>query len=207
MPVGLRSLSSAVLGRRPPQSSLTPMRLQLLLLLLSVGLSAVEEGPFPVLDVIDGGTIEIQRDGKLERVRLLYVDAPEVPDNDDGEAFTEGHVAKILLGLMLGEKASVRLWAPGASLTRDPNDRLLACPIPDGWHKSPEEPIELSSLQVAIIRHGLSPYWRKYGDAPEPLHTKLMGCQSTAEAAKHGFWETAPDWMRDEENERTAPQP
>jgi len=44
-----------------------------LLLLLAVALSSVEEGPFPVLTVIDGDTIEVQREGKPERVRLLYI--------------------------------------------------------------------------------------------------------------------------------------
>ena len=177
-----------------------------ILLLVAVALSAVEEGPFPVLKVIDGDTIELERQGKAERVRLLYVDTPESIDNDHGKEMPEGKAAAILLGLMLGDPASVRLWSPGDRLKRDRYDRILACCIPEGWAKEPGQAPETASLQVALVRHGLSAYWRKYGEAPEPLHSVLLKAQASAEENKKGAWETAPDWMRDKANERTAPK-
>jgi len=67
-------------------------------------------------------------------------------------------------------------------------------------------PAELQSVANFLIAHGHSVYWRKYGDADEPLHSLLVKCQQVAEQEKAGTWATAPDWMRDKSNERTAPR-
>jgi len=85
-----------------------------LLLLLVATLSAVEVGPVPVLKVIDGDTIEVQLDGKPERVRLLYVDTPEASDNDHGKAMPEGAKAAAFLANLLPAGCVVRLYSPNA---------------------------------------------------------------------------------------------
>ena len=47
---------------------------------------------------------------------------------------------------------------------------------------------------------------RKYGDAPEPVHTEMVQAQETARTANAGAWATAVKYMTDKSNERTAPK-
>ena len=179
--------------------------MRLLLLLFAVALSAVEEGPCPVLKVIDGDTIEVQREGKAERVRLLYVDTPECSDNAHGTCMPEGKAASEMLRKTLPVGTEVTLWGPAAALGRDRYDRLLATVTVNAsrqaWH-----PVELQSVAGSLIAQGHSVYWRKYGDAAEPLHSLLAKWQEVSEQEKAGAWATAPEWMRDKANERTAPK-
>jgi len=180
------------------------MRLPLLLL-LAVALSAVEEGPFKVLKVIDGDTIEVQREGKPERVRLLYVDTPESGDNDHGKAMEAGRRAKDGLAEILKPGASAKLWAPGDRLDRDRYGRILAIVTADVVSPSGTAPAS-ANLNALIVSLGWSPYWRKYGEASQPHHSVLLSSQREAERFAMGAWATAPDWMRDKANERTAPK-
>jgi endonuclease YncB( thermonuclease family) len=60
-------------------------------------------------------------------------------------------------------------------------------------------------VNAAIISAGWSPYWRKYGQAPEKSHQGYLDAQKAAEEAKAGAWATIPQWMKDKANETTAP--
>jgi endonuclease YncB( thermonuclease family) len=177
----------------------------LVCLLLIASASAVETKPVPVLRVIDGNTIEVGSDlGGMQvplRVRLLYVDTrpsagvtaeEEVPD-----------MAAIALGLMLGDSDSVVLWAPGTDLRSDAAGSVIACVVPTPWIDG-DKPAAMSGVSAALIAHGLSAYWRKPGEAPEPLHMALLQIQEKAIAEKSGLWSTAPQWMQAKADERPA---
>ena len=200
------------------------MRLPLLIL-LAAALSAVEEGPFPVLKVVDGDTIEVlysphpersSVEPKPTRVRLLYVDTPEASDNDHGKAMPEGKAAKAFLAEQFGEGASVYLWAPDKALKRDRFDRLLAVIYqepphpPDPGTETDVTKIMIHAprvcLNVKIVQAGWSPYWTKYGDAPKDIESGFVFGQNNAKIEKAGAWATAPKWMADKANERTAPK-
>jgi len=178
------------------------MRLPLLLL-LAVALSAVEEGPFPVLKVIDGDTIEVEREGKPQRVRLLYVDTPEASDNDHGKLMPEGQKAKEFLRDLLPEGFLVKLEDDQRErLTRDRHGRILA--IVWKAERRGHDLDGIPSVQESIISAGWSPYWQKYGTASFRLDDAWSANEELAREAKRGAWATAPDWMRDKANERTA---
>jgi endonuclease YncB( thermonuclease family) len=164
--------------------------LQSLILLALWGWLGAAEIEGTVLAVIDGDTV----DTTAGRVRLRWIDTPESRDNAHGQRMPEGAAATLALRQLLPTGATVALWAPGPAVERDRYQRLLAVVTPAG---------SASSAQEAMIRAGWSPYWRKYGDAPEPYHAALLAAQAAAESASAGGWATAPGYMRDKANERT----
>lgn len=184
----------------------------LILIAALASLGAVEIGPVPLVSVHDGDTLTVKLDGKDQRVRLLYVDTAEVTDNDHGQLMKEGETAKVRLNQSFIIREAY-LWGPGDKLAADRYGRLLAYVVPvderrgrsDGTYP-PREPLPNQirpSAEEILILAGQSVYWRKYGDAPEPLHSRLLDAQAKAEAAKAGAWTTAPQWMKDKSNERT----
>lgn len=171
-----------------------------LLALLACGaLLAVETAPLEVLAVADGDTITVRSDAGPLRIRMLYLDTPESHTNQHGEAMPEGVAAAAALRAALPAGARVVLWSPGSAFEDDVYQRRLAVVLRvDG-----EERTNLTALQV---RAGWSVYWRKYGAAPEPLHSELIAAQDAARAARAGAWATAERMMEDKANERMAPQ-
>ena len=101
--------------------------LTLLVMLLTVALTAVEVGPYKVTKVVDGDTIWIETELGDQQVRLLYIDTPESSDNAHGKKMPEGIFAKeYLTELLLNRK--IRLQAPGKKIERDRYNRILAVP-------------------------------------------------------------------------------
>jgi endonuclease YncB( thermonuclease family) len=187
--------------RRPHRRRTLPHPLLAVLLLgLCSLLAAIELGPVPVGQVIDGDTIDVFLDRLPRRVRLLYIDTPESRSNTHGEASAEGKAASEALRKILPPGSRVTLWGPGVSLETDRYQRLLAVATPAG---------RAISLQEAQILAGWSPYWRKYGDAATTwpqLHARLLAAEEAARDAKAGAWETDPKYMTDKGNERTTKQ-
>jgi len=100
---------------------------------------------------------------------------------------------------MLPPGAQVVLWGPGETLEADSYGRVLAVVyrVTDGRREN---------VNATMVRAGWSPYWRKYGDAPEPVHTEMLQAQEAARTANVGAWATAVKYMTDKSNERTAPK-
>lgn len=166
----------------------------LLLLIWSSTACAVEVHA-QVGHVIDGDTIAIA-DGT--RIRLLWVDTPESHTNSHGIAMPEGAAAAAFLRTTLPKNSDIRLWGPGDALSTDPYGRQLAVVlIGTSGNRSAQE---------AIIRAGWSPYWIKYGRAPEPYDAALRAAQESAQQDRSGAWTTAPAWIRDKANETTGKQ-
>lgn len=192
------------------------MHLRLIFLaVLVLQVAAVEVGPVPVVKVIDGDTIAVTVDGKEERVRLLYIDTPESRNNDFGGQIPEGLKAKEFLTGMLPVGSQIRLWGPKARLKRDKYDRLLAIVIQlrgaDGnplAEPAPQGQIRvgvIGNVNADIVRAGWSPYWRKYGDAPEPYNGSFLLAQNEADKEGAGLWSSNLEWIQNKANERTAP--
>jgi len=178
----------------------------LLLLFVAFTLTAVEVGPVPVLKVIDGDTIEVQLDGKPERVRLLYVDTPESGDNEHGKAMEEGKKAAEALSSLLPVGTSVMLCSSGRALASDRYGRLLALIVRFDDVPTNTDAAAPTTINSMMILAGWTPFWRKYGEPNAPLASELSTMQTEAERVKAGAWATAPDWMLDKANERTAPK-
>lgn len=195
------------LGTYSRTTTLTTMVRSLCLLALSLCLQAVEV-PATVVRVIDGDTVETS----AGTVRLLWIDTPESRGNAHGPAMPEGKAATAFLEGKLAKDAKLTLWGPGEALEKDRYQRVLAVI----WLHEQQvigagnNPGTLTDVQVnvnaAIIRAGWSPYWRKYGQAPEKMHKALLDAQEEAQTAKVGTWATSPQWMTDKANETTAPK-
>lgn len=177
------------------------LRFVLLCSFLLSQITAVEIGPVPLVGIVDGDTINVTIDGQEQRIRLLYIDAPEKNNNSHGAAMQEGQGATAALTKILDGKP-VYLWGPADTLKADRYGRLLAV-----VHPSDDKGKVEKSAQETVIREGWTVYWRKYADAPSPYHERLMKSQQEAEQAKAGAWATAVQWMRNKSNERTAPKP
>jgi endonuclease YncB( thermonuclease family) len=159
-------------------------------------LAAIESETLLVQQVIDGDTIAVTQALGPVRVRLLYLDTPESRTNAHGAAMPEGTAATAHLAQLLPPGSHVRLVAAGETFERDRYERLLAVVYPVG---------AATSAQEHQIAAGWSVYWRKYGQATDPLHRRLIIAEQTAAEQQRGAWATVPQWMRDKRNERTAP--
>ena len=111
----------------------------------------------------------------------------------------EGKAASASLRAALPLGTQVVLWGPGEELEADSYGRVLAVVYR-------VEGDRRENVNALMVRAGWSPYWRKYGDAPEPVHAEMLGAQVEARAARAGAWLTAEKYMVDKSNERTAPK-
>ena len=177
------------------------MKTIFLLVLTTAFAYTVETEPVKVIRAYDGDTITVAgKVGGIEypvKVRLLHVDTPEIRSNSHGEAMEEGMAARDLVrSLVLGDDVKVRLWSKGDKLNTDRYGRVLAVVmLEDG-----------KSVQEHLVAAGLSPYWRKYGDAYGTLHDALIDAQTQAKIDTKGLWGSNRKWIQDKSNERTAPK-
>jgi micrococcal nuclease len=112
--------------------------------------SALQATTHQILRIVDGDTIDINYNGKRERVRLLCVNTPESVHPDKKQNVPMGKVAaEYAKGRLSGK--SVDLEFEG-SRTRGKYGRLLAYVIVDG-----------QNFNLELVRQGLSPYYTKYG--------------------------------------------
>jgi micrococcal nuclease len=148
--------------------------------------------------VLDGDTLDVQRAGKVDRVRLAGVDTEErlhatseaiagAPQTVFGE-----ETALWLARLLPAQGQLFLLRAPGGE-RRDAHGRLLAhLALPDG-----------RDLNVLLVRLGRSPYFQRYG-ASEVDHAGLEGAQRAARAEQLGIWNPRTNRPRESEAPRAA---
>jgi len=142
------------------------------LLLLVAALVAVETDPIKVLSVYDGDTLTAElADGTTAKVRLLWLDTPELRNNRNETARPESaEAARNQLALACEDADRLTLWSPHDEIRKDRYGRLLAVvKLYDGDAHI--------SAQALMIASGWSVYWRKYGDAPEPMHSSMLKLQ------------------------------
>lgn len=141
--------------------------------------------------VVDGDTIHVQLDGKVEKLRLLCVDteeklgsgaaSPTKPQTVFGEEcalWAQEYFAKLGKD---GAAPKVALRFPaGRESHRDPFGRLLCHVIlPDG-----------TDYNLLLVKLGKSPYFSKYGYS-EIAHAEFVAAQNEARAKKIGIWDPA----------------
>lgn len=142
---------------------------------------------FEIAKVIDGDTIHIQRQGKLEKLRLLSVDTEE-----QASSSTTGTKAPTVFGeecalwareffaglAPAGEKPRIGLAFPRGKEEYDFYGRLLCHVIlPDG-----------TDYNLMIVELGKSPYFTKYG-YDEIDHEAFVAAQRNAQRARRGIWD------------------
>jgi len=149
--------------------------------------------------VVDGDTITVNvtMQGKVytdKKVRVMYIDTPEVRNNSHGKAMREGRLATALLKKHLQPGHRVTLVNPEGTIGFDRYGRLLAIVL-----------FNHTSIEELMIRSGYSVLWRKYGSPPEPYLSNWLDAEKEARRKERGCWDSCPKWMRDKRNERTAP--
>ncbi len=145
---------------------------------------------FDVTKVVDGDTIWVQRNGKVEKLRLLSVDTEEQLSVGTSQANSTkpptvfGEECAIwarafFAGLASdGKPPRVGLVFPHGEEKHDVYGRLLCDVIlPDG-----------TNYNLMLVEKGKSPYFDKYGWS-EIDHEGYVAAQKSAQAQKLGIWD------------------
>ena len=103
-------------------------------------------GPYELLYVIDGDTLQLRIDGQSKRVRLIGVDAPESAQRDESKNTPEGEAAALFMKELLKGK-NVQLYLEYDEQRIDAYGRTLAYVYMDDG-----EPM----LQEALLRAGMA---------------------------------------------------
>ncbi len=215
MPLDVRTVRpNAAASRRVARvAGCVRFGMRLTLLLAIAAMVWAVEVPATVVRVSDGDTIVATlAAGNEVKVRLLYIDTPESKDNSHGEATAEGKRAAEFLRAELPVDSRVELWSPADVLERDRYDRVLAViwkheAMYVGAAGGGAQHIQATrNINLAIVRAGWSPYWRKYGKAPGELDAAYAAAQEQARADNAGAWGTDPQYMIDTSHETTAPR-
>ncbi len=82
------------------------------------------DGPYPILSVIDGDTVQLQIDGQQETIRVLGIDTPETEHSSRG-AECYGAEASAYAQELLAD-TSVHIQTDSSQDMRDKYDRVLA---------------------------------------------------------------------------------
>lgn len=137
--------------------------------------------PSKVISVVDGDTIKILHGKKQEKIRLIYIDAPEM-----SQAY--GKKAKqALADYLYGKEVSLKRYE------QDHYGRTLA-----------EVFVAERNINVALVREGHAWAYRRYTDSPVYLNA-----EKHARIHKLGLWrlpsdqQTAPwVWRKNERSRR-----
>ncbi len=122
-------------------------------------------GPCDVTHVTDGDTLNVRCDGRKEHVRMLQIDTPERDDPLYEEA------GDALEALIAGRRVELELGPE----ERDVHGRLLAYVFAGD-----------ANLNLAMIEHGWSPYFDRYGVGKYPR--EFAEAERAARDAKLGIW-------------------
>lgn len=157
----------------------------------------VPEELFEVVRVVDGDTIHIQREGEIQKLRLLSVDTEEKlsgrannggskPETVYGQASADWAVS-FFAGLADEQGVTrVGLLFPEGIERRDVYGRILChVVLPDG-----------SDFNLALVALGRSPYFNKYGNSLI-CHEAFARAQVRAREARLGVWNPATNAARD----------
>jgi micrococcal nuclease len=124
-----------------------------------------------VVRIIDGDTIKVRHRGRLESIRLLYIDTPET--NQPG--FEE---AKDALQSIVGKEVRLKFEDPNQP-TRDKYNRLLAYVISGGINTS-----------IEMVNLGWSKFYTKFGKGR--LANQFEQAQRQAHREGRGLWGFEP---------------
>lgn len=146
--------------------------------------------PLEIVRVVDGDTLHVRRDGKVEKLRLLHVDTEERMKSDVQGSPTKPKTVfgeecalwaqEFFAGLGSdGAPPRVALWFPDGAEQRDVYGRLLChVLLPDG-----------RDYNLMLVELGKSPYFNKYGNSE--IHERFVAAQAKAREGKLGIWNPA----------------
>ncbi len=146
---------------------------------------------YDVVKVVDGDTIHVDRDGTVEKLRLLSVDTeeriqtsyrgtPTKPNTVFGEECAQWAM-EFFDALAEGDgPPRVGLRFPEDVERRDVYGRLLChVVLPDG-----------TDFNVLLVEKGKSPYFNKYGNSLI-AHAEFVAAQARAQEHQLGIWDPA----------------
>lgn len=133
-----------------------------------------DTGFYAVVKVVDGDTIDVDMNGRIERVRLIGINAPESVDpRRTVECF--GIEASNYAKLVLSEKR-VRLERDGSQQDRDSYDRLLRYVFLENG----------TNVNELIVREGYAyEYTYKF---PYQYQKEFKQAEKDAKASGKGLW-------------------
>ena len=138
---------------------------------------------YDVVEVIDGDTIHILRDGRVEKLRLLSVDTEEKIAGRPAASPTKPETVfgqETALWARESLPARIGLSFPNGEERRDAYGRLLCHVIlPDG-----------RDFNLLLVELGKSPYFNKYGNSRID-HEAFVRAQEAARSASLGIWDPA----------------
>jgi len=140
-----------------------------------------------VIKVIDGDTIDIIKEGKTERIRLVGIDTPEPYSNNNQDKWyglPEDHLKK--WGVKALEYTNDRLYRKEVNISydnvqgqKDDFGRTLAYVY-----------IDNINFNVELVENG---YARVYTEKKSDLYLKLIEAQTKARINKVGLWNFSTD--------------
>jgi len=128
---------------------------------------------YKVLRVVDGGTIDINYNGKKERIRMLCIDNPESVHPDRSKNTEMGKKASKYTKKRLSNKYILLEFE---QRKRGKYGRLLAYVILDG-----------KNFNLELVKKGWSPYYTKYGQS-EKHHSEFVSAEKKAKANGLNIW-------------------
>ena len=129
-------------------------------------------GPYEVVKVVDGDTLDVNIDGKTERVRMIGIDTPESVHNDPSKNTEEGAFVSDFMKEYVKGKSIYLEFDVGV---RDKYDRLLAYVYLEDEMLN-KMLLELGYARVMTIQPNV-----KYCDV-------FIIAQRQAKDANQGFW-------------------
>ncbi|MDF2461663.1 MAG: nuclease (SNase domain protein) [Candidatus Saccharibacteria bacterium] len=167
------TLNQPATTQKPPANPSTKPTVQEQLEDVAGDVLDAQPGQWHVTQVIDGDTIEVKLDGRLERVRLLGIDTPETHDpRKPVQCFGEAAAAH---ATALLKNQNVRLEPDPLNSDRDKYLRLLRYVyLPDG-----------TLVNAALIRDG---YAFAYTVFPLTRLEEFRALEAEARTAGRGLW-------------------
>lgn len=128
---------------------------------------------FPVVSVVDGDTINVRMGGRVESVRLIGIDTPEMKTQERTAQCFGPEASAAARGLLAGK--AVRLEFDASQGRRDRYGRLLAFVWVDDVH-----------INEWLVRQG---YAREFTySAPYRYQAEFKAAEAEARAAQRGLW-------------------
>ncbi len=128
-----------------------------------------------ILEVLDGDTVKVLLDDKIEKVRLMYIDAPELEQTGGNEqkCINIGKLSKFTLKKLIKKKTMILKWK-----SRDRYKRILGFLISGN-----------KNLNFEMIKQGQSVvYWfTQFYTMKDKI--KYLTAQSYAMKRRVGIWE------------------
>jgi endonuclease YncB( thermonuclease family) len=143
--------------------------------------------------VVDGDTFEADLNGDghlefpLERVRLLYVDTPELGDSPKGKDLRHGLPARDSLKRLLA-RPPIRLHVPSDNPTGKYGRTLALVEVPEQGGRAGKKgsPPAWRNVSLALIREGHSPFDTRFSFPPD--YERYAQAEGEAFDARRGIW-------------------